>query len=84
MSEEALKTWIDARGLIEWLHYVRPTFSTASMSVRDRALIRNWTERGGKAQVAVVDRLLTRLELHIHLLPDELWCDPPQPKSKVG
>jgi hypothetical protein len=74
------RNWLDGRLLLEWLEGRRCDLSKAVIGNHDRA-VRHWRE-GGSCSVFQVDRVLTKLGIHLHELPDHLWLEEP-PKGAV-
>lgn len=63
------REFLDGPGLVEFLEH-------EGFSENQNRAFRRW-KCGGAATVYAADRVLTKLGLHIHLLPDDLWIDTP-------
>jgi hypothetical protein len=67
------RNWLDGNRLVEWLEanghsLTKPIVGPLECSIR------RW--RGGaKCSVYQADRLLTKLGVHLHEVPDDLWVD---------
>jgi len=67
------RDFLDGPGLVTWLE------SEGVRNPESRAFTR-W-KSGGAASVYAADRFLTKVGLHIHLVPDDLWIATPDTPS---
>lgn len=72
----ASREYLDGPRLVKWLE-------AEGLKAGESRAFNRW-KAGAAATVYAADRFLTKRGLHIHLLPDDLWIDPPsgeEPKS---
>ena len=67
------RNWLDGPRLVEWLEDRSANLAKPVLGDHERA-IRHWRE-GGACSVFQADRVLTKLNIHLHELPDHLWLE---------
>lgn len=67
---------LDGPRLVAWIEAEGAHPVDLRLGYHARA-VRHW-RAGERAQVYEVDKVLTKLGLHLHLIPDDLWIEAPR------
>ncbi len=77
------RNWLNGARLVAWLEERGFPLTATEVGGHDRA-IRHWRD-GGACSIFQADRLLTKLDVHLHEVPDGLWLEEtPKKGSFVG
>jgi Transposase len=72
--------WLDGQRLVEWLEDRGCSLTKAVLGHHERA-VRHWRD-GGACSVFQADRVLTKLDIHLHEVPGHLWLEE-SPKGEI-
>ena len=78
-----LPEWVDGPKFAEWLFSERPRLLEELSESQARNLNR-WMETGVKAGIETVDRICVHLDLHVDLIPDDVWYRGPIRRPRIA